>query len=245
MASSSPRCSTTWNRCTTSPRVSCSLLAGSLRVIHRESFPALLQSLARDCALPRMIPSRYLTEGVIWIGCAGPVTPLHFDESENLNCVVRGRKRWVMFPQREATNLLRDDHDGRGSILTSLEQLTADERWHGGDVRTAYSCETSPGDMLYVPAGYVHQVYSGHEPSIAVNFWYSDIGSARQGARMLRAVSARRMGYRKPAKRIVWAGIASAVFAKELMMWNLRRRRVAEPIFEAGPTTYDLPVRLP
>ncbi len=129
--------------------------------------------------------------------------------------------------------------------MTSLEQLTADERWHGGGVRTAYSCETSPGDMLYVPAGYVHQVYSGHEPSIAVNFWYSDIGSARQGARMLRAVSARRMGYRKPAKRIVWAGIASAVFAKELMMWNLRHRRVAEPIFEAGPTTYDLPVRLP
>ena len=108
---------------------------GFARVVHRETYPAFLEALAQDCSLPRLFPSRYLVEGVIWIGCGGQVTPLHFDEQENLNCVVRGRKRWVLFPQSEASRLLRGDHDGQGSVLTSLEQLTLDGTWQGGDVR--------------------------------------------------------------------------------------------------------------
>ena len=109
----------------------------------------------------------------------------------------------------------------------------------------AYTCETAPGQVLYVPSGYVHQVYSGPEPSIAVNFWYADLGSARHMARVLRGMSARRMGYRQPIKRIVWAAIASAVLGKELAVWNLRRRRVADPVLRLGPTGYDVTADLP
>lgn len=211
---------------------------GLFRHLLRAAYPALLQPLAVDCALPPFLRREELVEGMLWLGAQGQVTPLHFDESENVNCLVRGRKRWVIFPPSETRNLLVDGSDAKGSVLSSLEQLTAGGEWHGGPVTEAYTCEAVPGDMVYIPSGYAHQVYSSAEVSAAVNFWFFDQSGMRSTARLLRDHTLRFTGFRAPAKRVaLGAGLLAgltALRAADALWPSLLPKRT----LEVGATSY-------
>ncbi len=211
---------------------------GFNRLLARERFPAFLEELADDCALPDVIDPETLHQGVLWMGQGGQVTPLHFDEQENLNGMVVGRKRWLLFPRSEAKNLLLPEHDGQGSILSSLEMLTKDGTWLGGDVQSAYYCETAPGQMLYVPAGYLHQVYSAVEPNVAVNFWYVDANRLPMIARSLRARATRRFGFRTRLKVAAQMGLLLSAILPMRVSYVWAKRRVKEPKYELGPPSY-------
>lgn len=213
---------------------------GMLSATARTTYPALLQALAVDADVPDLIDRRDVAEGVLWLGAGGQTTPLHFDDVDNLNCVVLGRKRWVLFPPSEIRHLLVDGRDGRGSVLSSLEQLTAGDVWHGGSVEKAYTCETGPGEMLYVPGGYSHQVFSSSDPNVAINFWFIDTRDPTSIARFLRDRSLRRMGCRSPLKRAVWASALLLGMAALAVRHRVRPSALRTPDFEFGPTSYDL-----
>jgi hypothetical protein len=211
---------------------------GIVRVMRRSQYPAFVEALSVDCQVPRYFKRRHLNEGVVWMGRGGQVTPLHFDEPDNFNCVVRGRKKWLLFPPSEALNVLLPEHDGRGSIVSSIEALTSDGVWKGGPVDHAYVCETMPGQMLYVPAGYFHQVYSSDELSIAVNFWFCNFENPLLFSRVLRALSARRMGFRQPLKRLVWASLLACTEIGRLLSYPLRRGKLDRTQPTLGPAKY-------
>lgn len=211
---------------------------GFLRRLARSAYPALLEALAVDCAVPSFVDADDLLEGIIWLGVGGQVTPLHFDEANNLNVLLRGRKRWLLFPPSEIRNLCVDGNDARGSVVSSIEQLTEGSRWRGGDVTCAYTCETGPGEMLYVPTGYLHQVYSSDEPSIAVNFWFIDANSPVELGRTLRSRTTRRMGINQPAKRLVYAALLLGATAFLRMQFLLRPSSMPVQDFNIGPTGY-------
>jgi [protein]-arginine 3-hydroxylase / protease len=206
--------------------------------IARSSYPAHLQSLAVDCRLPPFVNRADLLEGVLWLGSGGQVTPLHFDDSDNLNVVIRGRKRWLLFPPSEIRNLCIDGNEARGSVVSSFEQLTADGRWRGGDVDHAYICETLPGQTLYVPAGYLHQVYSSDEPSIALNFWFIDQFNAAQVARSLRLRTIRRGGINNRAKRVAYGAALFGAIVFLRLKFLLRPSSMPIPDLQLGPTGY-------
>jgi hypothetical protein len=212
---------------------------GLLRRVVRTTYPALLQQLAVDAGVPPVLRNDEVVEGVMWMGVGAPTTPLHFDDTDNLNCLVRGRKRWVIFPTSETRHLLIDGQTGRGSVLSSLEQLTADGEWRGGPVRHAYVCETGPGDVLFVPGGFAHQVFSSREPSIAINFWFADPTSLRTIARLVRTNSLRRCGFGRPMKRIAWMAVLVTVAAGVTLRYRLRPSSMPEPEIRLGPTSYD------
>lgn len=216
---------------------------GFNRLLARLRFPAFLEELAADCAMPGVIDQDLLHQGVLWLGSGGQVTPLHFDEQENLNGTVRGRKRWLLFPRAEARNLLLPEHDGRGSILSSLEMLTKDGIWHGGPVASAFYCETAPGQMLYLPAGYLHQVYSSSEPNIAVNFWYIDPNNVRLAARVLNARATRHRGFHQPLRLAAQIALMMGALMPLRLGYAFRRGAVAEPAYELGPTGYESTVK--
>ena len=216
---------------------------GFSRMLARLRFPAFLEELAEDCALPSVIDPELLHQGVLWLGSGGQITPLHFDEQENLNGTIRGRKRWLLFPRSEARSLLLPGHDGRGSILSSLEMLSRDGSWHGGPVTQAFYCETAPGQMLYLPAGYLHQVYSSNEPNIAVNFWYIDPSNVRLAARALNARATRHRGFHQPLRLAAQIALMMCALTPLRLGYALRREPVAEPAYELGPTGYASPVK--
>lgn len=105
----------------------------------------------------RFIPD-YLTDahGMLWIGPAGTLTPLHFDLTNNMMVQIVGRKRVILLPPSETAKL------GHNRAVFSDVQDIEDERAlkAGPTARDAIRQEVviEPGEMLYIPIGWWHQV---------------------------------------------------------------------------------------
>jgi hypothetical protein len=115
-----------------------------------------LRELNRLCHWPayfdKMGPPRF------WIGPARTVTPLHCDFDDNIFAQIWGTKRIVLAPPhhdaflyvREANSLLFGspvDPEAPDFAQFPLARQA-----------TFIECIVEPGDMLYVPAGWYHQV---------------------------------------------------------------------------------------
>ena len=128
-------------------------------------------SLRRD--LPELFadtrpePAHLHALGALWRGSphlyigGSSQTPLHFDAFDNLLCVVRGRKRLLLWPPGCAELLYPG---GGGSALFSqadvfapdLEAFPLLER----ALPLALHADLGPGDALYLPCGWWHAVQS-------------------------------------------------------------------------------------
>ncbi len=95
-------------------------------------------------------------EGMLWIGPEGSFTPLHHDLTNNLLAQIVGRKHVVLAPPAEASKLANVVHVF--SEVGDLLSAAARERFPGiADVRKA-EIILEPGEMLFLPIGWWHQV---------------------------------------------------------------------------------------
>ncbi|MCW3835677.1 cupin-like domain-containing protein [Sphingomonas canadensis] len=100
----------------------------------------------------------YLTRdpGMLWIGPAGTFTPLHFDLTNNLLAQVVGTKCLVLVPPSETPRMANHRH-----VFSAVHDITDPEclaRYpQARDVRQ-FEVELNPGDLLYIPVGWWHQV---------------------------------------------------------------------------------------
>jgi hypothetical protein len=104
---------------------------------------------------------KYLTRapGMMWIGPAGTVTPLHHDLTNNLIAQVVGRKRIKLAPSSEVGRLYNDAHVF--SEIGDLENPNLNrERFARLEGARVYDLVLEPGDMLFVPFAWWHQVKS-------------------------------------------------------------------------------------
>lgn len=130
----------------------------------------------------KMGPPRY------WLGPAGTVTPLHCDYDDNIFAQVWGTKRIFLAPPhhdeflyvREANPLLF------GSPFDP-EQPDFD-RYPRARRAALVECVVRPGEMLYVPAGWYHQVRASTF-ALSVNRWARAMPLALKGDPALRAPS--------------------------------------------------------
>jgi hypothetical protein len=155
-------------------------------LLGRNSWPAHLPELAADLRSPRYWPEKDLTECNLWLGPGGQCSGLHYDEYDNLNGAVVGRKRWLLFPHHQAKRLLNGDA-GHNSIAPGFHASQADRFANQRAHAQGFECVTEPGQLLYVPAGMWHQVFSSPGPSLAVNYWYLSYPRDMARAAMLHA----------------------------------------------------------
>jgi len=127
---------------------------------------------ARDEAAPR-----------IWIGNA-IVTPAHFDESDNIACVVAGRRRFTLFPPEQVGNLYIGPLDYAPTptpismVDFSAPDLARFPRFAQA-MAAALVADLGPGDAIYIPPLWWHHVQSSAPLSILVNYWWKAAGQAQ------------------------------------------------------------------
>lgn len=115
-----------------------------------------LRELNRLCHWPayfdKMGPPRF------WLGPAGTVTPLHCDYDDNVFAQVWGTKRILLSPPHHDEFLY--PREANAILFGSPFDPEAPDfdKFPLARQATMIDCIVSPGDMLYVPAGWYHQV---------------------------------------------------------------------------------------
>ena len=114
----------------------------------------------------------------IWIG-NGVTVRTHFDQVDNLACVVGGRRRFVLFAPEQLPNLYVGPFEftpaGTPVSMVSVEQpdLVRYPRFEHA-LAAAQVAELGPGDAIYIPYYWWHHVQSLEKFNVLVNYWWND-----------------------------------------------------------------------
>jgi hypothetical protein len=120
----------------------------------------------------------------IWIGNSVSVST-HFDLSENIAVAVAGRRRFTFFPPEQVRNLYVGPFDFTfaGPPVSMVDLRNPDlERFprFAEALGTAECAELEPGDAVYIPYMWWHQVESLGEFNVLVNYWWDLLGKPWQ-----------------------------------------------------------------
>jgi hypothetical protein len=137
-----------------------------------------LRELNRLCHWPsyfdKMGPPRF------WVGPAGTVTPLHCDYDDNIFAQVWGSKRIFLSPPHH-DELLYPKEANAILFGSPFDPEAPDfERFPLARQATMIECIVNPGDLLYVPAGWYHQVRA-LTFSLSSNRWARAVPFALKG----------------------------------------------------------------
>ena len=142
-------------------------------------------STATRTILPRFAPENPLQiatdrggEPRIWIGNSSRVAP-HYDESDNIACVVSGRRRFILFPPDQLPNLYVGPIDntvaGQPTSMVDLDCVDFDRFPRFAEaVKHARVADLEPGDAIYIPALWWHAVQANGPLNVLVNYWWND-----------------------------------------------------------------------
>lgn len=114
----------------------------------------------------------------LWLGNRVTV-PAHFDESDNIACVVAGRRRFTLFPPEQVANLYIGPLDfaptGAAMSLVSFADPDFARFPRFRDALTAaFTAELGPGDALFIPTLWWHHVESlDPKLNVLVNYWWN------------------------------------------------------------------------
>jgi len=109
----------------------------------------------------------------IWLGNKINV-PAHFDEAHNIACCVSGRRRFTLFAPEQVGNLyvgpLEFTPAGAPVSMASADF----ERFprYREALAASMVTELAPGDAIYIPALWWHQVESIGTLNILINYWW-------------------------------------------------------------------------
>lgn len=97
-------------------------------------------------------------QGMIWIGGAGTFTPLHHDLTNNLLLQLCGRKKIILVAPEYRAQLYNSHHVY--SDIRDISQSDISRKFPLLDGVTIHEIILGPGDALFIPIGWWHQVTS-------------------------------------------------------------------------------------
>jgi hypothetical protein len=147
------------------------MYAGGIPI--RKHLPALIPNIP----VP-MLDMQRDTLISLWLGNRTH-TATHWDQSSNLACVVAGRRRFTLFPPEQLKNLyvgpLEFTLAGQPTSLVDID--TPDLETYplfAEALKAARRAELDPGDALYIPAMWWHDVLSLEDFGCLINFWWRE-----------------------------------------------------------------------
>ncbi len=145
------------------------------RSVYAGSVPCsdCLPGFAAGNPMPLLAPQ---TAPRIWLGTASNVSS-HYDTFDNLACVFAGRRRFTLYAPELISRLYVGPIDNTMAgppVSLAASSPPNDERFPlFREVRDqAWVCELGPGDALYLPKLWWHQVESLAPCNGLVNYWW-------------------------------------------------------------------------
>lgn len=133
---------------------------------------------------------QFLDTNNMWMGRGGSKSVIHYDDQDNINCMVAGRKRFVFMhpsykeqferhPNSNKNKFGWVDTDldrkikGYGAFMGRIDVDKMDLIKYPGwrDVHWSY-VDLNPGDCVYIPFQWYHQVTAYPERTINIHVWY-------------------------------------------------------------------------
>jgi len=150
-----------------------SMYAGGIPI--PKHFPRLLPTIS----VP-MLDMERETLISLWIGNKTH-TATHWDQSSNLACVVAGRRRFTLFPPDQLKNLyvgpLEFTLAGQPTSIVDIDTPDLDAYpLFAQALEHALRAELTPGDALYIPPMWWHDVLSLEDFGTLINFWWRESG---------------------------------------------------------------------
>ncbi len=141
-----------------------------------EGFPKLNQANQLVFDHPEFIDNQPV--GKIWLGTES-VAAAHYDQPKNIACCVAGKRRFTLFPPEQIENLYPGPLSPTpgGQVVTLADLSTPDftrfPRLKNA-LKNAYVADLQPGDGLYYPSMWWHEVEAFDRFNAMVNFWWME-----------------------------------------------------------------------
>jgi lysine-specific demethylase 8 len=133
----------------------------------------LLPELADDLRIPSFCPPAPWWQVRFWMSPANTGSPMHQDLPDNLFTQLIGRKRVILVPPRDSWRMYRQP------LTSHLPQYSRVDAENPDLVRfprfaraRTITVDLMPGDLLYLPRFWWHQVRS-RDFSVSVNQWWA------------------------------------------------------------------------
>jgi lysine-specific demethylase 8 len=136
-----------------------------------------LAPLASEIETPRFVPEARLHTVWAWFSGRGVRTWLHYDNNgcHNLNAQVMGRKRCTLYPPHDLARLhpflLGGGNPAYNCCQVDVERPQPELAADLADA-SAWHAELEQGDLLFIPAWWLHTFLHAGELNANVNFWW-------------------------------------------------------------------------
>ncbi|GAA0730780.1 cupin-like domain-containing protein [Sphingomonas sp. ABOLD] len=156
-------------------------------------------------------PLPLVPQGVLprlWIGNASTIA-CHYDRFDNLACVIAGERRFTLYPPDAIGDLYIGpiDHTMAGQPVslaaTAAPQDPRYPRFAAAQAR-ALTVTLHPGDALYLPKLWWHQVEATAPFNLLMNYWWDDFASGPDSPYTALLLAMTTLAERPPPERAAW-----------------------------------------
>ncbi|XP_061177332.1 tRNA wybutosine-synthesizing protein 5-like [Saccostrea echinata] len=132
--------------------------------------------ISQDIVLPccmqcPFIVEEKLVENIMWFSSGGTKSVVHTDSVENINCLYRGDKQFVMVDPDKYGDKVDLDHPEGSYSGVDVDSVDYTKYPGLADVEF-YTINITAGDCLFIPYKWIHQVRS-FDSNLAVNIWWN------------------------------------------------------------------------
>lgn len=180
----------------------------SLASVYMGSLPAddFAPGFAAENSLEILPP---LARPRLWLGNASRVA-CHYDSFDNLACVVSGRRRFTLYPPDAIGDLYVGpiDHTLAGQPISLAAGAAPDDprypRFAANAADRAIVIELEPGDALYLPKLWWHQVEALEPANLLVNYWWDAFAAGPDAPSVTMMLAMIAISERPAAEREAW-----------------------------------------
>lgn len=179
----------------------------TMHSIYFGSVPAddLVPGFAEQNRLP-MLPES--VRPLLWLGNASVVS-CHYDTFDNIACVVAGQRRFTLYRPEAIADLYVGPIDftmAGPPVALAVGSAPGDTRYPRFDHlrECALTAHLKPGDALYLPKLWWHQVEAAHPRNMLVNYWWDAFSSGPDAPYTTMMLAMTAIAERPEAERAAW-----------------------------------------